>query len=353
MNFPLDNCPKVTVIMPVYNAEKYLREAVDSILSQTFSDFEFLILNDGSTDHSIDILNSYDDSRILIHSSDVNKGLIYQLNLGLNLSRGTYIARMDADDISLQDRFERQIAYLDNHPEVAVLGGTMQSMTEDGLNCSLYRASINAEEIARKGDLAHPTVMIRSDAIKAVKGYRNAFVAAEDYDLWLRLGENYILANLEDVLIRYRIHSNQISVMRSCQQALSALGASFAAESRRLTGNDPTEKVSIISAESLIGIGVPQEQIELALMRMPMQEVNKLLLLNSMDSARKLLFEIDHLLCFIKSTKLARSRIAWSMSKTFSFKHHTLSKLKWMIRTFYLSPLKAIDMTVVLLQKLR
>lgn len=349
----VDNNPLVTVIMPVYNAEKYLCEAIESILSQTFSDFEFLILNDGSTDKSADIIRSYNDSRIIIHNSDVNRGLIFQLNKGLDLSRGKYIARMDDDDISLPDRFDKQIAYLDIHPEVAVLGGAMQNMTEAGLDGCFCRASLESAEIARKGALAHPTVMIRSDAIKAVRGYRNAFIAAEDYDLWLRLGERYTLANLEDVLVQYRIHYNQMSVTFSCQQALSALGARFAAESRRRTGNDPSEKISLITVESLKEMGVPPKEIELALMVMPLHEAHKLLLSRRMAAAQKLLAEIDRLLGTTKSTRHARSRIAWSMSQTFSVKHDALRKVRWMSRSFLFSSNKVIDVTRVFLRRLK
>ena len=122
--------PKISVVMPAYNAENYIREAIDSILAQTFRDFEFLIIDDGSTDHTVEIIRSYSDSRIRLYQNERNMGVAATLNRGLDLARGEYIARMDADDISLPERFAKQAAYMDAHPDVAVCGSNIILFSE-------------------------------------------------------------------------------------------------------------------------------------------------------------------------------------------------------------------------------
>jgi glycosyltransferase involved in cell wall biosynthesis len=121
---------RITVLMPVYNGEKYLREAIDSIFNQTFTDFEFLIVDDGSTDNSVEIINSYQNSRINLVKNDKNEGLVYTLNRGLSLAKGEYIARMDCDDISLPERLKKQIDFLDSNSEIAVVGTWIKVINE-------------------------------------------------------------------------------------------------------------------------------------------------------------------------------------------------------------------------------
>ena len=123
---------KATVLMPVYNAEKYVAEAIDSILNQTFNDFEFLIINDGSTDNSLDIIKSYDDPRITIINNETNLGLSHTLNKGIELARGEYIIRMDADDISLSIRLEKQIEFMDSNQHIGICGSWIQTFDKSG-----------------------------------------------------------------------------------------------------------------------------------------------------------------------------------------------------------------------------
>lgn len=218
---------QVSVIMPVYNAEKYLREAIESILTQTFSDFEFLILNDGSTDHSIDIIRSYNDSRIRIHSSGVNRGLIFQLNKGLNLSRGKYIARMDADDISLPERLARQVEFLETHPEIGVLGTGVTIIDGDG-NTS-HTLQPPTQHVVIKWCLCfnnlitHPSVMMRRQIVGQVGGYNPDMALAEDFDLWRRLSCVTRLSNLKDLLVFYRIHDSNASTIHASEVRQTAV----------------------------------------------------------------------------------------------------------------------------------
>jgi len=202
----------VSVLMPVYNAERYVAEAVESILAQTYTDFEFLIIDDGSTDRTPKILKRYAEQDPRIHLvSRPNRGLVPTLNEGLLLARGEFIARMDADDVALSDRFEVQVAYLREHPEVVCLGSKVQCIDEAGR--FLYEGSHAMdheaiEELVLTGScpLNHPSVMMRRAAVMAVGGYDPQMKHAEDLDLFLRLGEFGRLVNLPRTVLKYRVH---------------------------------------------------------------------------------------------------------------------------------------------------
>ena len=217
--------PPISVVMPVYNCERYVAEAVESILAQTFTDFEFLIIDDGSTDRSLAILKRYAgrDPRIRLVSRP-NTGLVGALNEGLGLARGELIARMDADDVALPERFEIQVAYLRAHPDVVCVGGQIMNIDAAGRDLYPCHEGMDHEaiqELALTGScpLAHASVMMRRAAVLAVGGYREEFTHAEDMDLWLRLGEGEgRLANLPQILLKYRIHDKSVSAVRQLQQ---------------------------------------------------------------------------------------------------------------------------------------
>ena len=202
--------PKVTVLMPVYNGEKYLREAIESILNQTFKDFEFLIINDGSTDSSRDIVLSYNDSRIRLIDNEKNIGLTKSLNRGLELARGEYIARMDADDVSLPERLEKQVSYLEIHPKVGVLGTWMKCIDEYGKPTSTQHPPTQPYLIKWSllfgCSIAHSSVMMRRAVLERVGGYNPEIVVAQDYGLWVRVSfETQIqIANLPEELLLLR-----------------------------------------------------------------------------------------------------------------------------------------------------
>ena len=166
----------VTVLLPVYNSEMFLREAIDSILSQSFKDFEFLIINDGSSDNSLNIINSYHDQRIKLIDNIQNKGLIFSLNKGIDLAKGKYIARMDADDISLPERLETQINYFQKYPNAEVICSPIITITESGGLTKNWEADNNirtVEEIKKnlpkENCIAHPSVMIKTITAKKYK----------------------------------------------------------------------------------------------------------------------------------------------------------------------------------------
>jgi glycosyltransferase involved in cell wall biosynthesis len=206
--------PRVSVVMGVHNGERFLAEAIDSILHQTFADFEFIIIDDGSTDHTDDILARSSDRRLRIFRQS-NVGLTRSLNRGLGLARGEYLARMDADDVAHPGRFEAQVGFLETHPNVVAVGtGYRQADLTRGhardVVPPLDNASIRRAMIAGN-PLCHPSVMMRKAALDAVGGYDESFRYSQDYELWSRLAQVGQLANLPDILLTRRYHEHSVS----------------------------------------------------------------------------------------------------------------------------------------------
>ncbi len=194
--------------MSVYNNEEYLEEAIESILNQTFTDFEFIIIDDGSTDGTWAILSSYADPRVRLVHNQGNIGLTRSLNKGLTLAQGVYIARMDADDISLPDRFERQIAFLSAYPGVGLLGVGWWNLKSNGEKQQMVSPP-TADSVIRwfllfGTVLAHPGVMFRKDLINKVGQYNENIHFAQDYELWCRMAQVTRLANLPEPLLLLR-----------------------------------------------------------------------------------------------------------------------------------------------------
>ncbi len=207
--------PKVSVIMPVYNGEKYLREAIESILNQTFTDFEFIIINDASKDSTEEIIMSYADDRIVYLKNEQNLGVAGTLNRGLEAARGEYIARIDADDIAMPERFEKQVAFMDAHPEVGVLGTDIIMFGEDfeerEFIFSHEKEDLKAE-LFLKSPIAHPTVMIRNNILKmhSLK-YTEKYNGFEDFALWWDIAKHGDIAVLPECLVKYRQHMGQVT----------------------------------------------------------------------------------------------------------------------------------------------
>ncbi len=201
--------------MPVYNAEKYLKGAIDSILSQTYSDFEFVIVDDCSRDSSVPIIKSYNDSRIVFLENEQNSGVAVTLNRGLAVCRGEYVARMDSDDISRPERFAKQIAFLEAHPDVAVVTCGVRTFCGDKTISECGWSNVEPERIKKdlffSCALAHPTVMMRRDVINSLGGYAPEYNGLEDYELWCRVIENHKIASVGEVLFEYRVHEGQVS----------------------------------------------------------------------------------------------------------------------------------------------
>jgi glycosyltransferase involved in cell wall biosynthesis len=207
--------PLVTVFIPVYNAELYLNETIDSILNQTFIDFELLAIDDGSTDRSLAILNSYDDPRIRIERNDKNKGRPYTRNRGVQLASGEYFAVLDADDLAEKNRLEIQVSYLNIHKSIAAVGSYATIISDSGKQLSTVEVPTDSKEIKRMifhvNCFVHSSVMFRTKALINVGAYNLAYPQAQDYELFLRLCHKHELANIPIALVRYRIHSAQVS----------------------------------------------------------------------------------------------------------------------------------------------
>ncbi len=210
--------PKVTVLMPVYNGEKYLKDAIESILTQDFTDFEFLIINDGSSDSSEKIIATYSDIRIRLLKNEKNIGLVNTLNKGLEAALGEYIVRMDCDDVSLKNRLTVQVNYMDKNTDIGACG-SYYNMMIDGRK-AVVDLPLNKHEMKSymmfNCPISHPTAIIRSSVIRKEKlSYNQDYIHAEDYQFWSRLSECSNLANLPDVLLNYRMHENQITQNQS------------------------------------------------------------------------------------------------------------------------------------------
>lgn len=217
--------PRVTVLMPVFNGAEYLQEAIESILRQSFGDFEFLIVDDGSSDESAAVAERCADPRIRLVRNGTNRGLVASLNLGLDLARGDYVARMDADDISMRDRLQRQVDFMEGHPDVAVCGSWLEAF--EGRKGTLWPPPLEDAEIKCgllfESVIYHPTVMLRKSALlEGAVRYDSAFPHAEDYELWERMARSCRLANLGVVLLRYRLHGRSVGRREGEAQALSA-----------------------------------------------------------------------------------------------------------------------------------
>ena len=210
--------PLISVIMPVYNAENYVGSAIDSILKQTITDFEFLIFNDGSSDNSRQVIESFKDPRIKLYDYTVNSGYVAHLNRGIELAAGKYIARMDADDISVPNRFETQVNFLEHHPEVGLCGAWIlqfEGADEPGTQV-LYKYPFDHDEICvkllRHNSFAHPVVMMRRSVLmEHGLRYEPDFMPSEDARLWSIMRRYTRLHNIQKILLHYRKHNNQIS----------------------------------------------------------------------------------------------------------------------------------------------
>jgi glycosyltransferase involved in cell wall biosynthesis len=216
----------ITVLMPVYNARLFVREAIDSILGQTLGDFELLLVNDGSTDGTEDILHGYHDPRIRIVHNPTNQGVAAALNRGLDLAQGRYVVRMDADDQSLPDRLEKQVRFMEQNPEVGVCGGSVQpfgangdrpapvprASTHEPMACGLLFGTV----------LLHPTVILRGELVVGGLRYDVDYPHAEDYELWCRAAQRTRLAVLPEIVLRYRVHGGSLSSRYRHAQEASA-----------------------------------------------------------------------------------------------------------------------------------
>lgn len=225
--------PGISVVMPTYNAGRFLSEAVESILAQTFDDFEFVIVDDCSTDGSGDLLRAYAarDSRIRLLRNDVNVDFVRSRNRGIAAARGSFIANMDSDDIALPNRLSAQYNFMRANRDVGVCGATVILIDGDGRNVGIRRYRTDDRGLRARmflfNPFAQPVTMIRRDALDAVGLYNPDHILADDLDLWFRIGRHYRFANLDAPLLKYRVHPGSAtgSRLRDMQRAVARVRA--------------------------------------------------------------------------------------------------------------------------------
>lgn len=248
MNSPT---PSVSVLMPVYNSEEYLEDTMNSILGQSYRDFELIAVNDGSTDASMEILRKFEkaDERVRVIDQD-NTGIVGALNKGLENCRGDLIARMDSDDLMEPDRLSNQTKMMEMLPDVILLGGIAEVIDSDGE--TLYKTTGGRHKVT---DLSvfppkiavamHPLIMVRKPALDAIEGYRDFFPHAEDYDLYIRLAGEGRIYNPQKVMLKYRKHENAVSQKNlmvqeraAAHSELAAMAAFYSNEAREIEALD-------------------------------------------------------------------------------------------------------------------
>lgn len=211
------NAPLISVIMPVYNNSLFICEAIESVLNQTVTDFELIIIDDFSTDDTVAMIDTYHDKRIKLVKHICNHGAALSINEGINLSSGKYIARMDGDDRNCSNRFEKQLEYLKNHPDISICGSHMNLIDESG-NYLRMQNKKNGNDAIKIGlffgetSLAHPSIFIQKEKLNQnCLRYDSAFRYAEDYEFYCRASQSVCLDNLDEPLIEYRLHNNSVS----------------------------------------------------------------------------------------------------------------------------------------------
>lgn len=213
MSIAISENPLMSVLMPVYNCESYLAEAIESILSQTYRNFEFIIINDGSTDSSETIIRSYVDNRIRYLSNEKNLGLISTLNQGILLSKGKYILRMDADDVSFSERFEKQLLFMETNPDIDISGTWFLKSNRVKENTPPTTFAACKLNLINNSVLCHPSVIMRTQSIvKVALKFKKTALHAEDYQFWIdAVIAGLKISNLPETLLNYRVHPTQIS----------------------------------------------------------------------------------------------------------------------------------------------
>lgn len=269
--------PRLSVLMPVRNGGAYLEEAVASIRRQAFGDFEFIVVDDGSTDGTAALLRRHaaDDGRIRVLAA-TGTGIVDALNQALAAARGDLLARMDADDISEPERLARQVAQMDARPELVLLGSGATQIDARGRAVGTVRPETDparlVELLRKRSPFLHPTVVMRRGAVEAAGGYRRPFALAEDYDLWIRLAREGVVANLPDALLRLRRHRNQSSRRHRLEQrAVHSLAHALAFGPRVDMSRLETFATSLdamaayLAAPGSLGSGLSRRDVEIML----------------------------------------------------------------------------------------
>ena len=246
--------PRVSIAMAVYNGGRFLREAVGSVLAQTYRDFEFIIVDDGSTDSTPEILASYADSRMVVIRNRENIGLTRSLNVCLARATGEYVARMDADDICHPHRLERQVSYLTRHMQVGLVGSWVERIDDQGRSGGVRRLPTGATNLRWRllfgNPVAHPAVMFRRRLVGELGGYNEELRYAQDHEMWVRFSFMALPANIPRPLLKLRRHSASISASHKEQQWRARCDVTRAASERILGRKVPLEGIRVLTTTS-------------------------------------------------------------------------------------------------------
>lgn len=307
--------PIASVLMPVYNGEAYLAEAVESVLEQTERNIEVIVVDDGSTDSSRAILRRFalQDARVRVFEEE-HRGLVPTLNRGLEVARGKYICRLDADDIAMPDRIEKQVRFLDAHEDYVLVGGQVTLIGIAGEKIGTWERPLSHIEIETAlqstNCFMHTCVMFRRAEVVSAGGYDPLFILAEDYDLWVRLAANYRLGNLPDFVCRVRMHGNSSSPLGILRQSFTALciRAAFRGASRE------TIRESVQAAEKdffrvLSRLGFQNDEIAEGIVGVYLYWAGRYRSMGRQEMACKLLSELTQHLLELKCNPLYLARV--------------------------------------------
>jgi glycosyltransferase involved in cell wall biosynthesis len=327
---PTTDEPLVSVVMVIRNVERFLAEAVEGVLSQTFRDFEFVIVDFGSTDKSKDIAAGYaaKDSRIRLSEIPLCSYIEAKI-AACSLPKGRYIAIQDADDVSLPNRLKEEVEFMEKHPGVGLLGGAVQRIDSDGKLLAIAIDYPTEDKdirltLRKWNTFWHPTVLILREAFERAGGYRVAFSQSDDYDLWLRISEHYQCANLRQVVVKYRIHPQQLSLRKRKEQILCALAAQASASLRDAGKPDPLNSVKQITPKLLVGMGVSEDIQKNKLAKEYFSLINQMYKAGECTAVLEAATEMFHL-CegegveqrFISDVHLIAAKVYWKQGRVF------------------------------------
>ena len=258
--------PLVSVAMAICDVDRFLAEAIESILGQSYRELEFIIVDFGSTDRSRTIAAGYASRDGRIQYSEIPKCTLPEArNAACAMARGQYIAVMDADDVSLPDRLQREVEFMESHPQVGLVGGQAEWVDASGRVLFVLAEPTEHQEIEaelpQRCAIRHSTVLIRTAVFRAVGGYRKVFRAAHDYDMFFRVAERFECANLREVVLRYRVHPHQVSVAGRLQQTVCKLAAQASAARRKKAEADPLDSAVEITADLLAKLSVDDSRL--------------------------------------------------------------------------------------------
>jgi hypothetical protein len=333
----------LSVVLPVHNGERYLAQALESLSSQTFTDYELIVINDGSTDATQDILSDYQsrDRRVRTYSQE-RSGIVASLNRAIALSSGDYLARMDADDIAFPDRFERQLDVLWGSQDLGVLGGAAVVIDAVGREIGSMEYPTHDHRIrqalAVTNPFCHPTTMMRMSTLKDVGGYRAAFPHAEDFDLWLRLSERSRLQNLGEPLLYYRWHAGQVSARELQQQLLEVVGARVSAKMRRAGLRDAFAQSAPVSLDLLQNLGVRASEVQSQLSSELATRATVLVTLRQPAEAQRLLDDGLVGVNFQKVDRRVRAQVGVAYARAAFGRGDIVDGLLWLFKAVWAHP---------------